>query len=73
MSRVSRALPHLSAEALKQKFRTAKNFWQQQKWLVIYNALVDGASKERGFGRVKPVYPALTRYGMPALWLSEDS
>ena len=41
MSRVSRALPHLSAEALKQKFRTAKNFWQQQKWLVIYNAVVD--------------------------------
>jgi len=41
MGRVSRALPHLSAEALKQKFRTAKHFWQQQKWLVIYNALVD--------------------------------
>jgi transposase len=41
MSRVSRALPHLSAALVKQKFRTAKNFWQQQKWLVIYNALVD--------------------------------
>ena len=41
MSRVSRALPHLTAESLKQKFRTAKNFWQQQKWLVIYNALVE--------------------------------
>ncbi|CAA9347506.1 hypothetical protein AVDCRST_MAG94-2613 [uncultured Leptolyngbya sp.] len=41
MSRVSRALPHLSAASVKQKFRSAKNFWQQQKWLVIYNALVD--------------------------------
>ena len=41
MSRISQALPHLSEAALKQKFRTAKNFWQQQKWLVIYNALVD--------------------------------
>ncbi|CAA9271952.1 hypothetical protein AVDCRST_MAG92-3010 [uncultured Coleofasciculus sp.] len=35
VSRVSRVLPHLSAEALKQKFTTAQNFWQQQKWLVI--------------------------------------
>lgn len=41
MSRVSRALPYLSAAAVKQKFRSAQNFWQQQKWLVIYNALVD--------------------------------
>lgn len=41
MRRVSRALPHLSAESLKQKFRTAQNFWQQQKWWVVYNTLVD--------------------------------
>jgi len=27
--------------------------------------------QRRGFGKLKPVYPALTRYGMPALWLSE--
>lgn len=46
MSRVSRALPHLSAELVKQKFRTAKNFWQQQKWLVVYNALVDPRAAE---------------------------
>jgi hypothetical protein len=46
MSRVSRALPHLTAESLKQKFRTAKNFWQQQKWLVIYNALVEPRAAE---------------------------
>lgn len=46
MGRISRALPHLSAESLKQKFRTAKNFWQQQKWLVIYNALVDPRSAD---------------------------
>ncbi len=46
MSRISRALPHLAAASVKQKFRTAKNFWQQQKWLVIYNALVDPRAAE---------------------------
>lgn len=46
MGRISRALPHLAAAAVKQKFRTAKNFWQQQKWLGIYNALVDPRAAE---------------------------
>ncbi len=41
MPRVSRALPHLSVEQVQQKMKTACNFCQQQKWLIIYNALVD--------------------------------
>lgn len=41
MARVSRAKAHLSAESVQQKIQTATNFRQQQKWLVVYNALVD--------------------------------
>ena len=41
MSRVSRVLPHLSVEEIKEKLKTAKSFRQEQKWLIIYNALVD--------------------------------
>ena len=40
MARVSKAA-HLSAEEVLQKIQTATNFRQQQKWLVVYNALVD--------------------------------
>ena len=41
MARVSRAIAHLSAEEVQHKIKTAANFRQQQKWLVVYNALVD--------------------------------
>lgn len=41
MARVSRVLPHLTATEIQEKIRTAPNFRRQQKWLVIYNALVD--------------------------------
>ena len=41
MPRVSRVLPHLSVEEVQQKIKTATNFRRQQKWLIVYNALVD--------------------------------
>ena len=41
MPRVSRVLPHLSVEEVQQKMKTATNFRRQQKWFIIYNALVD--------------------------------
>lgn len=41
MARVSCALPHLSKAQVQEKVRTAKNFRRQQKWLIVYNALVD--------------------------------
>lgn len=40
MARVSRVLPHLSEAEVKEKMRTARNFRQQQKWWIVYNALV---------------------------------
>lgn len=41
MPRVSRVLPHLSVEEVQQKIKTAINFRRQQKWFIVYNALVD--------------------------------
>jgi transposase len=41
VSRVSRVLPHLSVEEVQEKIKTATSFRRQQKWLIIYNALVD--------------------------------
>lgn len=41
MSRVTQAAPYLSPEAVKQKLKAAASFWSRQKWLVVYNALVD--------------------------------
>ncbi|CAA9340425.1 hypothetical protein AVDCRST_MAG94-2287 [uncultured Leptolyngbya sp.] len=52
---MSRVLPHLSAEALKQKFRTAKNFWQQQKWLVIYRTHLTSMYH----GEIRPYNPLI--------------
>jgi len=41
MARVSRVLPHLSEAEIKEKIRTTSNFRRQQKWRIVYNALVD--------------------------------
>lgn len=41
MARVSRVLPHLSVAEVQEKIRATKNFRTQQKWLIVYNALVD--------------------------------
>ncbi len=47
MSRVSRALPHLSVEEVQQKIKTATSFRRQQKWLIVYNALVAPRTEEQ--------------------------
>ncbi len=41
MARVSRVKPRLSEAEIKEKISTAKKFRQQQKWSIIYNAIVD--------------------------------
>lgn len=41
MARVSRVLPHLTAAEVKEKMRTASDFRRQQKWWIVYNALVE--------------------------------
>lgn len=38
---VTQACSHLDLETVKQKVKLASAHWERQKWLVIYNALVD--------------------------------
>src|SRR5919108_6213351 len=46
MARITRAAPHLSVEEVKERMRTDEPGWRRQRWLIIYNALVDPRSAE---------------------------
>lgn len=41
MGRVTRSIPQLSQEEIQAKIKATVGFWRVQKWLVIWNALVD--------------------------------
>lgn len=41
MARTPSVAPHLSADQVMQKIKGTVGFWRVQKWLVIYNLLVD--------------------------------
>jgi transposase len=41
MGKVTKSIPHLSREEIQKKIKTTVGFWRVQKWLVIWNALVD--------------------------------
>jgi transposase len=41
MGRVTRAAAHLPADEVKKRAKTDKRYWCRQRWLIIYNALVD--------------------------------
>jgi hypothetical protein len=41
MARITRAAPHLSAEEIKTRLKLDPRPWCRQRWLIIYNALVD--------------------------------
>lgn len=41
MPQVTQAFPHLELERVKQKLKQADKYWERQKWLVIYNAMID--------------------------------
>ncbi len=41
MGLFTQACSHLGLETVKQKVKLASSYWEKQKWLVIYNALVD--------------------------------
>lgn len=66
MSRVSRAAPHLSVEAVEQKLKSASSYWHRQKWLIVYNGLVDPRpaaeiAKQTGVS-VATVHKAISQY-----------
>src|SRR5512142_1825727 len=41
MGRVTRAATHLPADEVKKRAKTDPRSWCRQRWLIIYNALVD--------------------------------
>ena len=41
MARITRAAPHLSTEEIKIRLKLDPRPWCRQRWLIIYNALVD--------------------------------
>ncbi|EFH79759.1 winged helix-turn-helix domain-containing protein [Ktedonobacter racemifer] len=41
MARVTKALAHLSVEEVKYRLKTDSRPWCRQRWLIIYNALVE--------------------------------
>ncbi|MGH2479607.1 MAG: hypothetical protein ACRDHW_08135, partial [Ktedonobacteraceae bacterium] len=41
MTRITRAAPHLEAEEVKRRVIQDPRPWCRQRWLIIYNALVD--------------------------------
>ncbi len=41
MARITQAVPHLSAEELKTRLKLDPRPWCRQRWLIIYNALVE--------------------------------
>ncbi len=41
MGKATKSIPHLSQEEIQEKIKTTVGFGRVQKWLVIWNALVD--------------------------------
>jgi transposase len=46
MARVTRAAAHLSMEEVKTRLKTDPRSWCRQRWLIIYNALVEPRKAE---------------------------
>jgi transposase len=41
MGKFTKSISHLSKEEIQERIKTTVGFWRVQKWLVIWNALVD--------------------------------
>jgi hypothetical protein len=74
MRQVTQAFPHLDGLAVKDKVKSATQHWERQKWLVVYNAIVDPSSaseiaKHIGVskGFVRQVIPSYNRLGETAI------
>ncbi len=74
MSRITRAVPHLSIDTVNAKFQCAANVTQRRRWLIVYNALVDprpASSIARHTGvsvaTVRLVISTYNRFGPAAL------
>ena len=74
MARVTRAASHLSAEEVKQRLKHGARPWCRQRWLIIYNALVEPRKAEEiarhcGVSKamVHQVISAYNRFGVEAV------
>jgi len=47
MSKVTKVVSHLSQEEILKRIKETVGFWKVQKWLVIWNALVDPRPAEK--------------------------
>jgi transposase len=41
MGKITKSIPHLSKEEIQERIKATVGFWRVQKWLVVWNALVD--------------------------------
>jgi hypothetical protein len=46
MARVTRAAAHLSVEEVKSRLKNDPRPWCRERWLIIYNALIDPRKAE---------------------------
>lgn len=46
MARITRAVAHLPGEEVKHRFQTDPQAWRRQRWLIIYNALIEPRKAE---------------------------
>ena len=74
MARVTRASNHLSAEEVKQRLKHDLRPWCRQRWLIIYNALVEPRKAEEiarhcgvSKGMVHQVISIYNRFGVEAV------
>jgi transposase len=74
MARRTRAAPHLTAEEVKERMRNDPNPLYRERWLIIYNALVDpreakDIAKDTGVSvaKVHQLIPRYNRLGVAAV------
>ena len=74
MARVTRAASHLSAEEVKQRLKHDSRPWCRERWLIIYNALVEPRKAEEisrhcgvSKGMVHQVISTYNRFGVEAV------
>jgi hypothetical protein len=41
LGKITKSISHLSKEEVQERIKATVGFWRVQKWLVIWNALVD--------------------------------
>jgi len=74
MARITRAAAHLSIEEVKERLRNDPRAWCRERWLILYNALVDPRKAENiakhcgvSTATVHQVISTYNRFGVSAV------